>query len=166
MEGKNHKTFLQRYRTLEPNIIAYKTYKSKYVCGLSHITDPCVVYSLGSSGNMAFEKDLLTKGADIMNQFLFTYLIKSHPSELFVFYPLFTLAPHCEIHTFDKQMSPSVLNSWFTEDQLKTGKVHTHEMFISSNDDLSASPPHRSVSSIMAELGHTHIDILKVRSSL
>ncbi|KAL7509805.1 hypothetical protein ACHAXN_006783 [Cyclotella atomus] len=104
----------------------------KYVCGLSHITDPCVVYSLGSSGNMAFEKELLTK------------------------------APHCEIHTFDKQMSPSVLNSWFTEDQLKTGKVHTHEMFISSNDDLSASPPHRSVSSIMAELGHTHIDILKV----
>jgi hypothetical protein len=82
MEGKNHKTFLQRYRTLEPNIIAYKTYKSKYVCGLSHITDPCVVYSLGSSGNMAFEKELLTKGADIMNQFLFTYLIKSHLSEL------------------------------------------------------------------------------------
>jgi hypothetical protein len=63
-------------------------------------------------------------------------------------------------------MSPSLLKSWFTEDQLKTGKVHTHEMFISSNDDLSASPPHRSVSSIMAELGHTHIDILKVRSSL
>ena len=34
----------------------------KYVCGLSYITEPCVVYSLGSSGNMAFEKDLLKKG--------------------------------------------------------------------------------------------------------
>lgn len=43
------------------------------------------------------------------------------------------------------------------------GKVHTHNMFISSKDDLGANPPHRSVSSIMDELGHTHIDILKVR---
>jgi hypothetical protein len=34
----------------------------KYVCGLELITEPCVVYSLGSSGNMAFEKDLLKRG--------------------------------------------------------------------------------------------------------
>lgn len=34
----------------------------KYVCGLSYITEPCVVYSLGSSGNMAFEKGLLQIG--------------------------------------------------------------------------------------------------------
>ena len=34
----------------------------KYVCGLAYITEPCIVYSLGSSGNMAFEKDLLKKG--------------------------------------------------------------------------------------------------------
>lgn len=56
--------------TLQPNIVAYKTYKSKYVCGLSHITDPCIVYSLGSSGNMAFEKDVLSKGAVVMTQFV------------------------------------------------------------------------------------------------
>ena len=36
-------------------------------------------------------------------------------------------------------------------------------MYISSKDDLTVNPPHRSVPSIMAELGHTHIDILKVR---
>jgi hypothetical protein len=35
----------------------------KYVCGLSYITKPCVVYSLGSNNNMAFEKDLLRRGA-------------------------------------------------------------------------------------------------------
>ena len=34
----------------------------KYVCGLLYITEPCVVYSLGSNDNMAFEKDLLKKG--------------------------------------------------------------------------------------------------------
>lgn len=31
----------------------------KYTCGLRHITSPCIVYSLGSCGNMAFEKELL-----------------------------------------------------------------------------------------------------------
>ena len=36
-------------------------------------------------------------------------------------------------------------------------------MYISAKDDLTINPPHRSVPSIMAELGHTHIDILKVR---
>lgn len=38
----------------------------KYVCGLSYITEPCVVYSLGSSGNMAFEKNLLEKGENTL----------------------------------------------------------------------------------------------------
>jgi hypothetical protein len=77
-----------------------------------------------------------------------------------------TLAPHCEIHTFDKKMNSDLLQNWFTADQLKTEKVHTHEMFISTKDDLSASPPNRTIWSIMAELGHTHIDILKVMNNL
>jgi hypothetical protein len=77
-----------------------------------------------------------------------------------------TPAPHCEIHTFDKKMSSDLLQNWFTAEQLKTDKVHTHEMFISTKDDLSANPPNRTVSSIMAELGHTHIDILKVMNNL
>lgn len=73
------------------------------------------------------------------------------------------VAPHCEIHSFDSAFAPDLLSQWFTDDQIKSGKVKTHQMFISSKDDLSANPPHRSVPSIMAELGHTHVDILKVR---
>ena len=44
----------------------------KYTCGLRKITYPCVVYSFGSRGNMAFEKEILK------------------------------LKPECEIYIFDK----------------------------------------------------------------
>ena len=48
----------------------------KYVCGLSYIREPCVVYSLGSNGNMAFEKELLKKGT-VFSQCSFSHNINS-----------------------------------------------------------------------------------------
>lgn len=75
----------------------------------------------------------------------------------------FSQAPHCEIHSFDKKIPYNLKSQWFSEEQLRKSKVETHEMYISAKDDLTINPPHRSVPSIMAELGHTHIDILKVR---
>jgi len=74
----------------------------------------------------------------------------------------FSQAPHCEIHSFDKKIPYNLKSQWFSEEQLRKSKVETHEMYISAKDDLTINPPHRSVPSIMAELGHTHIDILKV----
>lgn len=113
------------------NITNFKTnwhkYKDgwKYVCGLALMTEPCVVYSLGSGGNMAIEEDLLRK------------------------------APFCEVHTFDER-----LTQWYPEGLV--GKVTTHQMYISTEDDVASDPPKRSIPSIMSELNHTHIDILKV----
>lgn len=59
------------YGTWEQGLNKY-TDGWKFTCGLRRIASPCVVYSMGSCGNMAFEKGLL----------------KSNPG--------------CEIHIFDK----------------------------------------------------------------
>ncbi len=100
----------------------------KFTCGLPLITQPCVVYSLGSCGNMAFEAAVLQ-----------------------------TL-PECEIHVFDKDNFG--LEKWFP-DAAARSHVKFHRYFIASVDNLNANPPQRTLASIMAELGHTHLDILK-----
>ena len=105
----------------------------KFTCGLHKITAPCVVYSMGSRGNMAFEAAVLAA------------------------------RPDCSIHIFDKGRFG--LSSWFPEQARGASperrRVTYHRMYIAPTDDLAAKPPHRSLRSIMRELGHTHIDILK-----
>ena len=101
----------------------------KFTCGLSLITEPCVVYSLGSSGNMAFEVGVLKA------------------------------KPHCETHIFDKDSFG--LEQWFPTEDARA-RVKFHRAFIAERDDLAMNPPHRSLASIMKELGHTHIDLLKM----
>jgi hypothetical protein len=102
----------------------------KFTCGLRHITAPCVVYSLGSSGNMAFEKGLLEDN------------------------------PSCIVHIFDKDAFG--LEKWFPDRNIREKHVTFHQAFISAADNFTAVPPMRSLSSIMKQLGHTHIDILKM----
>jgi hypothetical protein len=75
---------------------------------------------------------------------------------------LCALAPHCEVHVFDMNIEPGLLSKWLTEEQLAKSKVEAHQMFIDTQDILTGNTPHRTVTSIMKELGHTHIDILKV----
>lgn len=99
----------------------------KFTCGLEMITEPCVVYSLGSAGNMAFEAAVLAK------------------------------KPQCELHIFDKNTYD--LEAWFPKE--KGLNVTFHRAFISKKDDWKFDPPMRSLGSLMAELGHQHIDILK-----
>jgi hypothetical protein len=109
----------------------WNTYKDgwKFTCGLALIANPCVVYSLGSSGNMAFEAGVLEA------------------------------QPECEIHVFDKDAFG--LEKWFPAAAARQ-KVRFHRFFISDKDDLKADPPARELASIMRELSHTHIDVLKM----
>ncbi len=67
--------------------------------------------------------------------------------------------PGCEIHVFDKDSFG--LEKWFPDPAVRA-HVKFHRYFIAHTDDTNADPPMRSLSSIMAELGHKHLDILKV----
>ncbi len=100
----------------------------QFTCGLLFLTQPCVVYSLGSSGNMAFESNVME------------------------------IQPNCELHVFDRDSYG--IDAWFPPEV--RSRVKFHRFFISDRDDVSAVPPRRSLSSIMRELGHTHLDILKM----
>ena len=93
------------------------------------LQEPCVIYSLGSFGNMAFEAALLAA------------------------------RPQCRIHIFDRDNFD--LREWFPKASARSHVVF-HRAFISGADDLKADPPRRTLRSIMAELGHSHIDVLKV----
>ena len=101
----------------------------KFVCGLRLLQEPCVIYSLGSFGNMAFEAALLAA------------------------------RPQCRIHIFDRDNFD--LREWFPKAPARSHVVF-HRAFISGADDLKADPPRRTLQGIMAELGHSHIDVLKV----
>lgn len=101
----------------------------KFVCGLRRITQPCVVYSLGSAGNMAFEAAILSA------------------------------RPQCRIHIFDKDSFG--LKEWFPDASARD-MVSFHRALIASADRPTADPPRRTLRSIMAELGHEHLDILKI----
>eukprot|EP00966_Prymnesium_polylepis_P282898 6536460-Prymnesium_polylepis.1 len=67
--------------------------------------------------------------------------------------------PFCAIHIFDKDNYG--VEQWFPDPQARK-QVSFHRAFIAAHDDLQADPPRRSLKGIMAQLGHTHIDILKV----
>lgn len=100
----------------------------KFVCGLRVLEAPCIVYSLGSCGNMAFEAAIMAA------------------------------QPECQIHIFDKDSYG--LEKWFPDQKVRS-QVKFHRVFIASADDLAANPPRRTLRSIMLELGHEHVDILK-----
>jgi hypothetical protein len=102
----------------------------KFTCGLQRIRAPCVIYSLGSAGNMAFEKGVLEDN------------------------------PACTIYIYDKDQHG--IDQWFSEDVIRAKKVNFNRYFIGAREDAHADPPVRTLTSIMAELGHTHIDILKM----
>jgi len=101
----------------------------KYTCGLRQLEAPCVVYSLGSCGNMDFEAALMR------------------------------VAPFCEMHIFDKDNFG--LEEWFPDAAVRS-RVHFHRMFIAAFDDTTKNPPRRSLESITRELGHSHLDVLKM----
>lgn len=110
----------------------WDTYKDgwKFTCGLAHIQSPCVMYSLGSAGNMAFEAAVLKE------------------------------QPGCEVHIFDKDNFG--LEKWFPDEGVRK-HVTFHRAFITAKgENAQADPPLRTLGGIMKELGHTHIDILKM----
>lgn len=93
------------------------------------IEGQCVVYSMGSNGNMAFEAAVLDA------------------------------RPDCEVHVFDEDNYG--LEEWFPD--AKTRKQVTfHRYFVSHVEDTKQNPPRRTLHSIMRELGHVHVDILKM----
>lgn len=100
----------------------------KFTCGVRLITPPCIVYSLGSAGNMAFERGVLDRN------------------------------PACQIYIYDKEFFDAA--EWFTKEQLS--KVHFKQYFISNEDDDTATPPRRTLSSLMQAVKHNHIDVLKM----
>ena len=62
------------------------------------------------------------------------------------------------------KIKPGLISDWFSDNELINIKIKTHEMYIGTKDDCNNNIcKSRSIPSIMAELGHTHIDILKVR---
>ena len=51
-------------------------------------------------------------------------------------------------------------SSWFTPAQ--ASRVHLHRATVSEVDDPGARPPKRTLAGLMRELGHAHVDVLKV----
>ena len=79
--------------------------------------------------------------------------------------------PSCEVHIFaaarDGVANASTLveehhdgSSWFTPEQ--ASRVHLHRATVSEVDDPAARPPKRTLAGLMRELGHAHVDVLKV----
>ena len=101
----------------------------KFTCGLRLLADPCVIYTLGGSRNLAFEAAALETRA------------------------------FCELHVFDHKDESAEAAQWFAPGQ--RGRVMFHRVAIAATEDLTASPPRRTLRGIMRELGHTHIDVLK-----
>jgi hypothetical protein len=98
----------------------------KWVCGLAALQQGCIIYSLGSDGNFAFENSM----------------VESSP---------------CEIHTFDCTITsakvPGNLNP----------RIHFHPLCLGDDADNGAKAgSYRSLSSLMAELGHAQVQLLKM----
>jgi hypothetical protein len=95
----------------------------KWISGLANLRAPCVVYSLGSDGDLSFEEAV-------------------------------TRASPCEVHTLDctltSEKTPRILPE----------RVHFHALCL--GDDDAPGARFRSLRSIMAQLGHSQIDLLKV----
>jgi hypothetical protein len=68
--------------------------------------------------------------------------------------------PNCTVHIFDKDQFD--LDEWFPDYPSWKDKVYFHRFLIGRRDNNVSSPPERSLESIMTELGHRHIDVLKM----
>jgi hypothetical protein len=123
------------YATWEKGLTKY-TDGWKFTCGLRRIASPCVVYSMGSCGNMAFEKGLLRTN------------------------------PGCEIHIFDKDEYGVDDWFPDPADRKKVHFhrvfIGDHDSDTTTNTANSAHPPVRKLSTIMKKHHHTHIDVLKM----
>ena len=118
----------------------------KWVCDpqvLGRLWRPCIVYTFGSNGEISFEEDLLS--------------ITSH---------------RCEIHIFD----PTIFwpnNHYFNGDSASDLKdenvrnslrnVHFHPLGLgTAKEEIREFGPVDALPNIMKNLGHTHLDILKI----
>lgn len=112
------------------------TVEGYYTCGHRYLPDPCVVYSFGCN-----------------NSFLFEDALRSHDVR-------------CEIHIFD--FGPKVPDENIMASQ--TATYHVHSVGLSDHDglekllvdDILTEVPVRRLSTLMEELGHKRIDILKL----
>eukprot|EP00884_Botryococcus_braunii_P008611 jgi/Botrbrau1/17751/Bobra.0127s0011.2 len=114
----------------------------KWVCGVRTLLQHpgCIVYSVGSNGDVSFERGILAK-------------------------------THCEVHVFDPTLTPQQ-----KAEVEKVPELHLHEYGLAANDsyvDLSgdvsktlgkivAGFETKSLNTILKELGHTWIDVLKI----
>jgi FkbM family methyltransferase len=89
-------------------------------------TTKCIVYSMGSNNEFSFERRIRT------------------------------VAPGCEVHTFD----PTVVESGDGKDAYDT--YHGDYGFGGKDATKGLSFPIKSIATIMNELKHTHVDYLKV----
>ena len=97
----------------------------RYGIGESHYDSPCIVYSMGSANEFSFERRVRT------------------------------VAPGCEIHTFD----PTVMESGKGKDAYDS----YHGDYGFGGQDSQVGPfPIKSIATIMKELNHTHVDYLKI----
>lgn len=127
-----------RYHELESPLNAdYKERNPKFICDIEALTinnpnQPCVVYSFGSFDEISFEIGV--------NQ---------------------ATDNKCEIHIFDPVKRPP-------EDVALKNHVHSHAMGLVGVDDsipgalATSKSEFKTLSTIMAQLGHSHINILKI----
>ena len=102
------------------------------------------------------------------------YSLRSHPAydgggNLAFEAGVLATRPSCEVHTAaarDGVANASTLwehhdgSSWFTPAQ--ASRVNLPRATVSEVDDPAARPPKRTLAGLMRELGHAHVDVLKV----
>ena len=99
---------------------------SRYGIGESHYDSPCIVYSMGSANEFSFERRIRT------------------------------VAPGCEIHTFD----PTVKESGEGKDAYDS--YHGDYGFGGKDAQRGPFPIKSITTTTMKELNHTHVDYLKI----
>jgi hypothetical protein len=97
---------------------------TRYGIAESHYDLPCIVYSMGSNNEFSFERRVRT------------------------------IAPGCEIHTFD----PTVKETGDGEDAYD---IYHGDFGFGGKDAEGGKFPVKSIATIMKEMKHTHVDYLK-----
>ena len=98
----------------------------KFTCGLRLLADPCVIYTLGGSRNLAFEAAALETRS------------------------------FCELHVFDHKDESAEAAQWFAPGQRR--RVMFHRVAIAAAEDLTASPPRRTLRPPTATARPSHLD--------
>ena len=97
-----------------------------------YVNSPCIVYSMGSGQRFAFEERVRT------------------------------LAPGCEIHTFDPTTTSSSKETDHPHGKEFYDQYHDEYGFGGVDSTNDGRFPVKSLATIMKELNHTHVDYLKV----